>query len=210
MPNFKPLRDYSEHDVINLFKLNTATGSKATPVVISNSGWNTSVALPKVFSNLANGQNNGNTYSPRWEIYPAVRAAASGEKPLGLTLYDTREVNFLGYPLLYDKQRRDELQAVVSGQAVPIVRKGLFHLGPFSTGDQNDPAPGKFLAIGTGGQFAVVNSRLSASGTTSGLAGTTGVSGIAIPGTGLPVFGEFMGGLDADGYALCYINCYRT
>lgn len=203
--DFKPFRDYSEHDVLNLFKLSSATGSKATPVVIDGSGWKTDVLLPKVFSNLASTV--ANVYSPRWEIIPAVRAAVSGEKPLGLTLYDTREVNQYNYPLLYDKQRRDELQAVVSGQAVPIVRKGLFHLGPFATGG-TQPAAGRFLAVASGGGYGVLTSKVSANGTSTGLYNGSGVSGISVPGTGLPVFGEFLGSPDAQGYVLTAINCY--
>ncbi len=190
MPNFKPFRDYSEHDVLNLFKFSSAvgTGSRATPVVISNSGWNTSLAVPRIALNLAANQNNGNAYSPRWDIYPAVRPAVSGEKPIGLTLYDTKEVNQFNYPLIYDKQRREEAQAVVSGQAVPVVRKGLFLIGPFFSGDT--PAPGKFLAVRNTGDFGVSNTPTGASGNP------------------LPVFGEFLGTKDNDGYVLTHINCY--
>ncbi len=185
--NFKPFRDYSEHDVLNLFKLQDATGSKATPVVIANSGANTNNGTPRVALNLASAI-SVNVYSPRWDIYPAVRRAVSGEKPLGLTLYDTREVNFLGYPLIYDQVRARELQCVTSGQAVPIVRKGLFSVGPFQSGEV--PAPGKYLAVRGTGELGVS-------------ATATGVSGV-----GLPVFGEFLGNKDNDGYAYVHINCY--
>lgn len=186
--NLKPFRDYSEHDVLNLFKLVDQTGSKATPVVISNSGWNNNNSAPKVAVDLASSLGNPNIYSPRWDIYPAVRKAVSGEKPLGITLYDVREVNQFNYPLIYDKQRREEAQAVVSGQAVPIVAKGLFLVGPFQTGEV--PAPGKYLAVRGTGEIGVS-------------ATATGVSGVA-----LPVFGEFLGYKDTDGYALARINCY--
>ena len=186
--NFKPFRDYSEHDVLNLFKLVDATGAKATPVVIANSGWNNNNGTPRVALDLAAGLGNPNIYSPRWEIYPALRRAVSGEKPLGLTLYDTREVNYLGYPLIYDQQRAKELQTVTSGQAVPVVRKGIFIVGPFQTGES--PAPGKYAAVRGTGEIGVA-------------AATTGVSGVA-----LPVFGEFLGTKDTDGYALVSINCY--
>lgn len=186
--NFKPFRDYSEHDVVNLFKLSNQTGSKATPVVISNSGWKTETSTPKVFANIAAtyGVDSPNIYSPRWEIYPAVRPAVTGEKPLGLTLYDTKEVNQFNYPLLFDKQRREEAQAVLSGQAVPIVRKGLFLLGPFASGET--PAPTKFVAVKGTGDIGVVPNN-------------TGVNAAI-------VFGECFGYKDADGYALVSINCY--
>ena len=185
---FKPFRDYSEHDVLNLFKLTNETGSQATPVVIAGSGWKTDVLIPRVSSNLANGYGNGNIYSPRWEIIPAVRPAVSGEKPLGITLYDVKEKNQWNYPLIYDKQRCAEAQAVVSGWAVPVVRKGLFHLGPFQSNET--PAPGSYLAVRATGEIGVSATK-------------TGVSGVD-----LPIFGEFLGYKDSDGYALCSVNCY--
>ena len=181
--NFKPLRDYSEHDVLNFFKLDVATGSKATPVVIANSGWTHNNGTPKVAYNIAAGQNNGNIYSPRWDIYPAVRKAVAGEKPLGLLLYDVQEVNEYNYPLIWDKQRREERQTAVSGQAVPIVGKGVFTVGPFASGET--PAPGKFLVVKG-----------------------TGDLGVATSGNGNGAFGEFLGIKDAQGYALVRINCY--
>lgn len=187
--NFKPFRDYSEHDVVNLYKLIDATGGKATPVVIQNSGWNNNNGTPKVASDLAAGLGNPNIYSPRWDIYPAVRKAVSGERPLGLTLYDTREVDSFGASLLFDPVRRNEQQAVLSGQAVPIVRKGLFLVGPFASGET--PAPGKFLAVKGTGELGVVSS----------LTGYSGVQNTAI-------FGEFHGTKDTDGYALVSINCW--
>lgn len=181
--NFKPLRDYSEHDVNNFFKLNTATGAKATPVVINGSGWNHNQKLVAAV-NLAAGNDNIN--SPRWAVQAEVRAAVSGEKPFGLTLYDTREYNQWNYPLIYDKQRRIEAQAVVSGQAVPIVRKGMFTVGPFQTGEV--PAPGKYAVVRGTGEIGVGSA----------------TSGVAPAGA----FGEFIGTKDNDGYAVVYINCY--
>ena len=74
----KPFRDYSEHDVLNLFKFVSAagTGDAGIPVVVS-AGFSGS-SVPSVASNLAAGLNNGNTYSPRWTITPAVTGATSG------------------------------------------------------------------------------------------------------------------------------------
>jgi len=183
--NFKPLRDYSEHDVLNFFKLVDQTGAKATPVVIANSGVKTENMLPTVYSNLAAGFNNGNIYSPRWEVYPAVRKAVTGEKPLGLTLYDVKEVNQWGYPLLYDKQRKAEAQALVSGEVVPIVTKGLFHL---LVPSGETPAPGKFVMVKGTGDIGVGQA-------------TSGVAPAA-------AFGQWLGPKDADGYAFAQINCY--
>ena len=186
--DFKPTRDYSEHDVVNLFALNQATGSKATPVVIFNSGWNTNQQLLQS-NTLVGNPSNVNIFSRKWVTDARVRVANSGEKPFGLTLYDVREVNQYGYPLIYDQQRAIELQAVTSGQQVPIVRKGIFHIGPWGTGAVDVPAPGKYLVVKS---------------SAGDLAAVLPVSGVIPSGA----FGEFLGTKDADGYVLTSINCY--
>ena len=178
----KPFRQYSEVDVLNFYKLNTATGAKGTPVVISNSGFNGTNGAPTVFSNLASALNNGNTYSPRWEVYPAVRAAVTGEVPMGITLYDTLEVNQFGYSYLYDKQRKAEKEAVVSGEAVPILTKGVLNVY-IGTGGYT-AAPGRFAIVGNTGAFAS-----AATSTTTG------------------VFGKWLGCPDTEGYAPLIFDC---
>ncbi len=187
--NLKPFRDYSEHDVINLFKLDRV-GPKALAVKISNSGWKTDWTLPKIYSNLSAIPN---TYSPRWAIYPEVTPCNSGDKVFGLTLYETRENNQFGYSLLYDKQRREEFQAVVSGQAVPIVRQGLFHIGPFpGTGTAGlGITAGAAVVVSTTGNLAVVPALVN-TGTPSGYVG------------------EVLGPRDADNYVLVAVNCYLS
>ena len=195
--NFKPLRQYSEHDVLNFFKIDTATGSKCTPVVISNSGWATNTAVPNIFENLASSINGGNTYAPRWDITPAVRKAVSGEMPLGITLYDTVETDRWGGKAIYDKQFQVDTQSVPSGVAVPIARKGVFSIGPFPSGE--NPAPGLFVAVKGTGDIGVT-------AFATGLVGT--ISGYAIT-KPLPVFGQFLGCKDTEGYALVDINCYK-
>ena len=143
--NLKPYRDIDEHDVVvGLFSINTATGSKATPVTIVGSGTNTNAAIG-VASNLAPAR-LVNVYSPRWAVAARVRQSVSGEKPFGVTLYDTLEVNQWSYPLIYDKMRREELQATVSGQSVNILRKGTITVGPLPSG----VVPGPVTITGCG------------------------------------------------------------
>ena len=180
----KPYRDYSEHDVINgVFKFVSAagTGDAGVPVVISNSGFNGSNATPAISSNLASALNNGNTYSPRWTIYPAVTGATSGQIPLGITLYKTLEENQFGYSYLYDKQRKEEAEAVVSGEAVPILTKGkvAVYVG---TGASPAPAPGRYVIV-------------NGAGTIGASTNTTGA------------WGKWLGGVDADGYAVMMFDC---
>ncbi len=185
--DFKPFGILDEHDIVNQFALAGETGAKGTPVSISV-GWNNSQKLTAVNSLPGSVTNNGNVWSPTWAVTARVTPTVSGNKPFGVQLYDVLAENQFGYPMRYDKTRKDEAQAVLSGQSVPIARKGTFLVGPWGTGD--GVAAGKFVqASGTGG-WGVAAAR-------------TGVSGVA-----LPIFGEFYGGLDNDGYALVHVNCY--
>jgi hypothetical protein len=187
--HFKPYRIVDEVDVINgLFQYNLATGSQATPVTIVGLGWSgdgIQVAGNAPF-------NYQNILSPRWELKCSVRAAVSGEKPFGLLLWDVKENNQFGYPFLWDKERKDENQCVVSGEAVPIVRKGLFVVGPFATGTnpENNPSAGKHAVVKTTGDWAAVSA-------------PTGTNNPYTIGS----FGVFIGPKDSDGFAAVYVNC---
>lgn len=192
--NLKPLNNLDEHDTYNFFALEGATGAKGTPVVIVGNGWNNSDSPLNISSTSLQG-NPANTlttnvFSPRWEIKARVRPAVSGEIPFGIQLYDVKEKNQWDYSLVYDKQRRQEAQAVLSGQAVPITKKGLLLVGPFPTGaGLQDPAPGKFAVVRGTGDWGVLGS----------------TSGVRPSGA----FGEFIGTKDNDGYAAVIINTYK-
>lgn len=178
----KPFRILDPVDEVNLFGLTTVqTGSMATPVTIHGSGFNPSAASTSIFGNLF--PNIPNVYSPRHQVNSWVRPATSGEAPFGITLYDQVEVNQFNYSLLYDKQRKLERQAVLSGEAMPIARKGTFHVGPWASTD--NPAPGKFVVVSTGtvGDWAISNTSTNS-------------------------FGKFLGPKDSDGYAIVSIDCY--
>lgn len=186
----KPLRDLNQHNVVNFYKLNQ-TGAKGMPVVIS-SGWDTSQQLQLAY----NLSTIANVFSPRFAVKAEVRPAVSGEKPFGITLYNTESINQWGEELIYDQQYKKERQAVVSGDAVPILRQGYICVGPWATGES--PAVGRFTAVATTGDWGILSAKTGAS---------TLVSGVAVPGAQLPIFGEFLGQKDADSYTLVYVDC---
>ena len=139
----EPYRDYSEHEVINLFSLDTsgatltdwkaggsddfdaggvvaAKDSKLPGDLPSTSALKTSGALRDYLG--ASGQPHVG-----YNAYPIVEMTCepATEKPIGITLrqtlaYDENGENLLRYPL-----KKDELQAVLPGQAVPILTRGL-------------------------------------------------------------------------------------
>lgn len=120
----KPLRDYDPHDVINLYAYTGDSLTKGNFVAITR-GYDTDVEPNNVHGQA--GASYTNVYSPRWSITPRVGIAYSGNSisPLGMTLRTVVETDENGNKLLYDRQKQDELQAILSGQAVPILTKGL-------------------------------------------------------------------------------------
>lgn len=146
MPNIKPFRDYDEHEVINLFKFSgTLPAVKGTFVKIQ-SGFKADVDPV----NMVPGQwaSYPNTVSPRWVVPAAVTTAVSGDtNVLGMMLYDTREVDENNDILIYHPNKAAELQCVLSGQATPVLTRGVV----LYSGILGSPADGAKVYIAAGG-----------------------------------------------------------
>ena len=128
----KPFRDYSEHDVINLFAFGDhAVTLGTTDVVYAGScvkvrtGWQNTDELSMI-DNVGAAYNN--TVSKRWGVAAEVEYTDGGadEAALGITLYDVREYDENGEKLAFNPRKQAELQASLTGQAVPIATRGLF------------------------------------------------------------------------------------
>ena len=128
----KPFRDYSEHDVINLFAfgdkdvtLGTTTVIYAGSAVKVQTGWSNTNEL-QMLGDV--GAAYANTVSERYGVSADVQYTEGGadEAALGLTLYDVREFDENGEALKFNPRKQDELQSVLSGQAVPIATRGVF------------------------------------------------------------------------------------
>ena len=129
--DLRPFRDYDEKDILNLFSYNETVGNiedtpviKGTVVTIST-GWNTSQNLDMLEG--AGAFSISNTLSQRWEVPAKVVAnSVDGAASLGMTLFDIREKDENGELLKFNPRKAAEMQAVLVGQAVPIVTRGLF------------------------------------------------------------------------------------
>jgi len=133
-----PFRQYDEQDVVNIFALQNADvlesttgdgkGSNGVFVKVTDGNFDQDV--------ITYGSNSylGKTDYPfvGGDMYPTnpleVAAAASGEIPLGLTLNQTAKTDENGEKLLYNATKKEELQAVLPGQTVPVATKGIFTL----------------------------------------------------------------------------------
>ena len=67
-----------------------------------------------------------NTVSPRWGVIGKVGPASTGDQVLGMLLYDGRETDENGEKLIFNPRKQAEMEVFISGQACPIVTKGVF------------------------------------------------------------------------------------
>jgi len=155
-----PFRQYDENDVINLFA-NATSDDKPSTNGNGSAG---------VFVSISNGDLKldpvtyvdhtplGGTFDHTKNQYPEVTlkvtaagVAAKAGEVIGVTLKQTLEKDENEEKLLYNPVKKDELQAVLSGQAVPIATRGIFTL----TSDAVDatltstwPQPGYAVVMG--------------------------------------------------------------
>lgn len=182
--NIKPFRQYDEYDVINgFFSANVDTLSKGTFVsIVPGASGNTNViqnantpATPLLGLGPVYGNGPSRVTSYRSEVKWKVQAAPSGTVPVGIALYDVAETNKYGEKYITKpKNERVEDEVVVSGEALPILTRGIVSLKGF---------------VGT----PVAGSGINA------CANGSGVVGVYSKGTS---YGRFLSGPDADGYAL--------
>jgi hypothetical protein len=136
MANLKPFRDYNEHDVINMFAFdgapdaNGVIATKGTVVKIASANGVQPVSTSALGSevvelDLPAGNTYNNTVSYRYSAVPKVAKATYTDVPLGITLYDVRELDENGEKLSYNPRKAAEMNVVVSGQAVPVLTKGI-------------------------------------------------------------------------------------
>lgn len=126
-----PFRDYDEHEVINLFALD---GLAPAGTLVKASVFNPMLEVANAFATTPVGYVYGGVTTYRWINQNKVVVAQSGDsrnQVLGLTLYDVKETNDHGQPLIFQPDReKDVKEIVISGETVPIVRRGLFRLHP--------------------------------------------------------------------------------
>jgi hypothetical protein len=131
MINIKPFRDYSEHEVVNLFTLDISSGNKGSLVQMvsfdpdNHASWDNQ--LPGVPSYA---------YSADYSVNATVKLASSGTTSgiLGLLLYDVREFlePFHTPSTLANSTLLDEQQVSIPGTAIPILTRGIVEIAGFN------------------------------------------------------------------------------
>jgi len=200
-----PFRQYDENDVINFYSLDTETGEAGSVVKVSEANLTND---PVQYVERGDADSYQTTMGKGLSLYPEVPykvtkmvTTGGNDKALGILLRDVRSKDENGENLLYYPQKKEELQCVVSGQAVPIATKGLFTINV--NGLTNGIAP-------TVGQYALPSLNGTITGITSVAATRHAHAAHAIGtfiGTGLR---ESQGGNTdafAGAYAILKLNC---
>jgi len=184
----RPFRDYDEHDVLNLFAYDT-TGLNAGSISITKGSL---VKIATGWKNYDSGVELGggiefiggagtlqptNVVSQRYGVTAKVVTSTTGETPVGMMLYDVKDVDENGELLKYNPRKAAEMQAVIPGQAVPVVTRGIFLV----QGVLGSPTAGGVAYAGGTGQI-------------TSSTGTAGVLNVAI--------GKFLGAPDTNSETL--------
>lgn len=167
-----PFRQYDENDVVNLFALQTDVNLKA--IGVNDDGDNADGVLVSVQAgdkgkNVIDLDNAGDFFasysSPVGRNqYPenplkVVPASSGNFNAIGVTLRSTLAVDENGESLLFNPVKKDELQAVLSGQTVPVLSKGIITVTENAIKAGDEPAPGQPLAAAANGKFGLMGSK---------------------------------------------------
>lgn len=159
MKRILPFRTVSPHDEIPFFAVlnanssisDTGDGDAGVVVSVTSGNFGQNPVEYKVDSILgyAGGPNMGFNQYPDAQL--KVKACASTERPVGITLKETCNYDENGNKLIYDRSKKDQLGCVVSGEPTLLATKGMFTFTyrAFGTGTNKSyvPAPGSRLVV---------------------------------------------------------------
>ena len=172
----RPYRDYSEHDVVNLFAFDGAqdangviatagtvvkvAGNGFQPITDSTVGGGTGFlgTIPVDLGGTLSIPGLSNVVSNRYVLTAKVQAANSGSAPLGITLMSTQELDENGEKLVFNPRKAAEKGVVISGQAVPVLTRGVIVYSGTEISNTASVGDGVFISNLNAGELSTVNS----------------------------------------------------
>ena len=167
-----PYKQYSEKDVVNLFALSSTSAGLADPSV---NGDNDNGVFVKVSAGDLNGDAISyisNDYVGKQHASPVGRnylptvplkiaAATTGSQTLGITLNQTLTRDENGEKVIHNPTKKAELQAVTSGEAVPVATRGVFTITADAVDGSLDVGDGFKISSSDVGKIGPVASDLA-------------------------------------------------
>jgi hypothetical protein len=191
MPNLLPFRDYSEHDVLNIYSCTTVAskGTLVKPIRSprDNGGTDNSTAGPLTLTSNGVGARFQYALSDLFNIVGQVSPVVNYNDtpaPIGILLYSVQELDENGEKLIYNPQKAAEKNIVLPNtQAAPILTKGVILIDDIDItnrgGGGGNPDVGDAAYVGDGGRIGT---------------------------DGLIVIGKFLSKKDQNGFCLIRIN----
>jgi len=122
MAKLLPFRQIDENDVINLYAMDSSAATRGLIVKLdATNTWDHANELETTSIN----NSYANTVSDRYSVKARVAACGSGDAPLGMLMYDVAETDENGEKLIWHPRKAHEMQVSLSGQAVPVLTRGL-------------------------------------------------------------------------------------
>jgi len=174
-----PYRDYSEHEVVNAFSLDTESYAITGAVQGKAGDFDAGVVVAVKKGSLPGDMPEqdldgdlraylGASYSASsthigYSSYPyngmTVEPAEDGSDALGITLRETLAYDENGEKMLNYRVKLDEAQAVLPGHTVPVLTRGLVLLHTDAFASMTNVGPGAKLTVDSG-QFIVGTSNI--------------------------------------------------
>lgn len=151
-----PYRSINETDVINGYSFDSNSGEAGTFVKVSAGNLTLDPVEYGNFGPFANALGNARSQYPF--VPQTVTTASSGDAGLiiGMILRDVREVDENGEKLLYYPQKKQDLQCVLSGEAVPIASRGIVEINVRGLAGGVCPSVGQAAIVMPGGKVSGV------------------------------------------------------
>ena len=151
-----PYRSINETDVINGYSFDSNSGEAGTFVKVSAGNLTLDPVEYGNFGPFANSLGNAKSQYPF--VPQTVTTASSGDAGLiiGMILRDVREVDENGEKLLYYPQKKQDLQCVLSGEAVPIASRGIVEISVRGLAGGVCPSVGQAAIVMPGGKVSGV------------------------------------------------------
>jgi hypothetical protein len=151
-----PNRSINEKDVINGYSFDSNSGEAGTFVKVSAGNLNLDPVEYGDFGPFANSLGNAKSQYPYVPQKVTTAGASDAGLIVGMLLRDVREVDENGEKLLYYPQKKQDLQCVLSGEAVPVASRGVVEINVRGLAGGVCPNVGDAAVVVAGGKITGV------------------------------------------------------